>query len=100
MNVIEALAHSPVCMEDVDVILTFAYLETDHLLRMPHSVEKVQLYKVYGEEKSTCAPFLWLPSAPSGLDGAIKDQLRVVLAPRDAVMTKDGSCIQRLLKRH
>ena len=36
MNVIEALAHSSVCVEDVDVILTFAYLELDQLLRMPH----------------------------------------------------------------
>ena len=63
MNVIEALAHSPVCVDNVDVILTFAYLELDQLLRMPHSVQKVQWYKVYAE-MSTCAPFLCMPSAP------------------------------------
>ena len=69
MDVIEALAHSPVCVEDVDVILTFAYLEPDQLLRMPHSVQKVQWYKVYGEKKLTCAPFLSLPSALSDAMG-------------------------------
>ena len=31
------------------LFLTFAYLEPDQLLRMPHSVQKVQWYKVYGE---------------------------------------------------
>ena len=37
------------CVEDVDITLPFAYLEPDQLLRMPHSVQKVQWYKVYGK---------------------------------------------------
>ena len=66
MNVLEALVHSPVCVEDVDVILTNAFLEPDQLLRMPHSVQKVQWYRVCGEISNLRA-VSWLPSNPYGI---------------------------------
>ena len=87
------------CVEDVDVTLTFAYLEPDQLLRMPHSVQKVIWYKIYGETISLSPIGGCLP-LPRGLNGAIKNQFRVVLAPRDAVVARVGPCIQLWIEQH
>ena len=72
MNVKEALSHPPVCVEDVDITLTFAYLEPDQLLRMPHSVQKVQWYKVYGEMSNLRAVSVVAFQSPGGSEWGYK----------------------------